>query len=312
MSRTTLTLATQRRFAAGVIESLPDGMSEERALWWLNNKAKLKKALGGALIRSDIGWLDQLIQAENDAHRAFFGQTFDLSQFAETLERYGEERVDRWAKLLFEPHFLPKWQFSADAKIRGWKVKPEAWFWEKVAAGNIKRRNAAGELETVEEVGFDGVTLLIDTRCKPHYSDGRQMFENDGLMGGVIEALREQGKIARYDPQSSRFGISSCEWDEQIRPALEALPEFEGASFRLELASEAIAIPQIFKRMPRRKDGQTSTLVWYEEFFEGASHRLCGGNSDRGGLAYVYCSDIGGHWYGRAVRPVGVLDAWSV
>src|SRR3989344_4123814 len=162
MSRTTLKLRTQRRFAAGVIENLPDRMTEENALWWLGNMAKLKETLDEVLILSDINWLDRLVQAENEAHRVFFGQTFDLTQFCSTLEHYGEERVSQWVKNGREPHFLPKWMFQPDAKMRNWKVKPESWFWQQVAAGKIKRRNAAGELEVVEEVGFDGITLLVD------------------------------------------------------------------------------------------------------------------------------------------------------
>jgi len=315
MSRTTLSLATQRRFAAGVVASLPDTLSEEDALHWLANMGNLKETLGGVLILSEASWLDRLVQAENDAHSAFFGQTFDLAPFRVTLECYGEDRVSQWAKLGLEPHFLPKWQFLADAKVRGWKVKPEAWFWQQVANGNIRRRNAAGKLEVVTEVGLDGITVLIDTHCKPRYDGGRQMFANDeAFMGAMIESLRSEGKLAHYDsgPQSSRFGISSLEWDEQICPALEARPEFKGVTFRLELAIEANTIPQIYKRMRRRKDGQTDTRVWYEEFFEDASYRLNGGRSDGGGLARVDYYGAASTWRHRAVRPVGVLDARTV
>ncbi|HLB32539.1 MAG TPA: hypothetical protein VJL27_03225, partial [Patescibacteria group bacterium] len=127
-------------------------------------------------VESTTGWLDRLVQAEKAVHCAFFGRTFDLSQFRSTLERYGEDRVKKWAELGLEPHYLPEWTFSPDAKVRGWKVRPEPWFWEQLAAGNIKRRNAAGELETITAVGFDGATLLIDTRCNPVYDNGRQMF----------------------------------------------------------------------------------------------------------------------------------------
>ncbi|HLB95342.1 MAG TPA: hypothetical protein VJK26_00355 [Patescibacteria group bacterium] len=315
MSRNTLTIATQRRFSAGVVESLPDTISEENALYWLDNLGKLKETLVGVLILPEANWLDRLIQAENDAHRAFFGQTFDLAQFAATLEHFGEDRIGQWAKLGLEPHFFPVCLFQPDARIRGWKVKPEAWFWQQVANGAIKRRNASGELETVQEVRFDGATLLVDTRCKPLFDDGRQMFQNDEeCLGIIMKTLRVEGRVAHYDygPQESRFGASSREWDEQIRPALEACPEFEGVAFRLERVIEANAVPQIYKRMPRKKDGQTNTWVWYEEFFGGASYRLDGGYSGSGGLARVHCVDVDDHWSYGAVRPVGVLDARSV
>lgn len=260
---------------------------------------------------SSGNWLDKLVQDENDAYRAFFGQTFDLSKFQERLKYFGKDRVDQWAKLRMEPHFLPEFRFQPDTNLPGWKVKPNDWFWEHVAAGNIKRRNAAGEVVEVKKVGFDGTVVLIDTRCKPQYDKGRQMFlKDDAFLGPVINCLRTAGEIARYEygPQSSRFGISSIDWEEHIRSALQALPVFGGVSWRLELAIEANTIPQIYKQMPRREDGQTNTWVWYEEYFEVETRRLHGGNSALGGLANVndYWVDL--HWFYQAVRPLGVLD----
>ncbi|TSC96145.1 MAG: hypothetical protein CEN88_390 [Candidatus Berkelbacteria bacterium Licking1014_2] len=315
---TPLTLKTQRALSILLTEGIPDDLPEETAKYWKDHKNELharERELLFARVASD-NWLGRLIQAENDALRAFFGQTFDLSQFVEMLERFGEDRISQWAMFGLEPHFLPEWQFKPDAEIRGWKIKPEPWFWQQVAAGNIKHRNAVGELEIVKEVVFDGTTLLIDTRCKPDYNDGKQMFAKDEpFLGGLIEMLRSDGKIARYEygDQSSRFGVSSHEWDEQIRPALEVCPEFDGVTFRLELTIEANSIPQIYKRMPRKKDGQTSTWVWYEEFFEDVSARLYGGYSDYGGLARVWDScDVGRHGVYGTVRPVGVLDAQTI
>jgi len=312
MSRTTLTLKTQRRIIGRITEILPDDLSEEDALFWIGHSAQLSEGLRNVLIRSKINWLDQLVQAENNALGAFFNETFDLSQFAATLKQFGEKRVMQWAKLGLKPHFLPRIVFTHGSKFPGWKIKPESWFWQKVADGSIKRRNVAGELEIVKEVRFEGTTVLIDTRCKPAYDGGRQMFANDeGFLGGVIEALRTEGKIAHTDagPPSSRFNISSSEWDEHIRPALEARPEFEGVTFRLEQTIEANVIPQLYMWIPRKKDGRTNTWVWFEEFFEGASSRLDGGRSDYGGLADVCCYYVVNHWFSGAVRPVGVLDA---
>ena len=311
MSRTTLSLNTQRRIMARIAENLPDDLPEEDALRWVNDCAELKKGLRG-LLMPEINWLDQLVQAENDIYSAFLvrGQAIDFSQFKATLKSHGEEHISRWIQLGLEPHFLPKRQFRQDEKLRGWKVKPKKWFWQQMAACTIKRRNVAGELVTVTEAGFDGDTVLIDTRCKPAYDNGRQMFADDeAFLGGLIEDLRSRCEIARYDSgqQDSRFGVSSLEWDEQIRPALEARPEFKGVSFRLELAIEANTIPQIYGRMPRHKDGQTDTWVWYEEFFEGASCCLRGGGSGRGGLAGVGWREVRSHWDGGAVRPLGVV-----
>ncbi len=313
MSRTPLTAKTAVNLACNLGKVVPKlGLTEEEATHWNTHLEKLHRSIRDVLLHGN--WLDRLVQAENDAHRAFFGKTFYLAQFAQTLERLGEDCISRWAKLGLEPHFLPKFQFQPGIELPGWRVRPQEWFWQQVAAGNIKRRNAAGKLETVKEVGFDGTTVLIDARCKPMYDGGRQMFANDEcFLGELIEKLRAEGKIAPYEygPQS-RFGISSREWDEQICPALEARPEFKDVRFRLELAIEANTIPLIYNGMPRREDGQTDIRVGYEEFFEDELSRLCGGFSDDGGLAFVRCIGVDYRWHRQAVRPLGVLDARSV
>lgn len=313
MTRTPLTAVTAVTLSGNLAKAVPSDLPEEDAAYWNGNLGELHAEIGRVLRRSETNWLDLLVKAENDAHRVFFGRTFDeIAQFRNTLEHYGEERVGQWADLGLQPHFLPKLALTQGSKFRGWKVKPEKWFWQQVAAETIKRRNTTGDLEVVKEVGFDGTTLLIDTRCKPVYDGGRQSYGSvpDVLLGTLIETLRAEGKIARYEygEQSSRFGVSSREWDKHVRPALESLPVFEGVAFRLEMAIEANCIPQIYKRMPRKKDGQTNTWVWYEEFIEGESRRLHGGNSDDGGRANVYGHGVGDHWSNGAVRPLGVLD----
>ena len=129
-----------------------------------------------------------------------------------------------------------------------------------------------------------------------------------------IENLRAEGKVAHYDygPQSSRFGVSFLEWDEHIRPALEARPEFEGVTFRLESVIEASFLSQACQQMPRRGDGQTNTWVWYRGYYEDATCRLVGGDFAFGGLADVCYYSVVHHSNGGAVRPVGVLDARTV
>lgn len=317
VSRTPLTVGTAVTLAGNLAKGVTSNLPEEDGQYWNRHIDELHTRMREVLFRTferERSWIDRLVKAENNAHRAFFGQTFDPAQFTATLERFGEDRVGQWAKLGLEPHFFPREAvFSADAKIRGWRVKPRSWFWEEVFTGGIKRRNAAGDLETVSEVRFDGVTLLVDVRCKPPYDGGRQMFVNDiDYLGALICVLRMRGKIDDYGSQSSRFGISPCEWDEQVRPALEARPEFEGVTFRLELVLEANVIPQLYSRMPRRRDGQTNTWVWYEEFMGDTSCRLIGGSSAHGGLADLHGGSPSDHCGSYAVRPVGVLDARAI
>ncbi len=253
-------------------------------------------------------WLEKILAQERACHLAFFGQEFDLTKFADTLRKYGESKIRFWTKLLLEPHFLPEVVMSQDASFKGWKVKPESRYYEKAAGGKIFR-NINGQLVVDKEpFKLEGITVLIDTRLKPRYNDGKQMYENDNLLGPIIEKLRKNGSITKYEygSQSSRFGTSADnEWGERIKPAF---AEFLSVSrVLLEPAIVANIIPQLYPYMPRKDDGNTDTWVWYEEYFEGRDRRLGGGYSGLGGLAHVHWHYSGGHWRSRSLRPLAVL-----
>jgi len=255
-------------------------------------------------------WLETILDRERKDHQNFFGQEFDLTNFRVTLEKYGAKAISQWQKLGTEPHFLPEATMSRDANFRRWKVKPENWYYEQVAAGKILRRQPDGSLVPDKEAfKLEGITVLIDARLKPHYKDGKQMFENDNLLGPIIEELREKRKIARYEycPQSSRFGVSADEWEDQIKPALAEFLGVEVPQIRLERAIEANVIPQLYPHMPRENDGATNVWVWYEECFGDASFRFDGGFSEYGGLSSVSFDSAVSHWHTQAVRPLVVL-----
>jgi hypothetical protein len=138
------------------------------------------------------------------------------------------------------------------------------------------------------------------------------MFKDDNLLGPIIERLRQEGKIAKYEygTPASRFGVSGDdEWEDQIRPALAEFLGIKVARVRLERAIESNIIPQLYSYLPRQRDGETDTWVWYEEYFEDGSYRLYGGSSDFGGLSRVYCLWAGSHWFYRAFRPLVVLGS---
>lgn len=297
----------------------PSGIGRQEAQRWISQPDASKNAIA-YLLKLDpvealrrlrnVNWIEELVLSENAAHEAFFGCSRDLSFFKEVLDGFGEERVRQWRNLGLEPHYWPNAVFAKDAVFPGWEVRPNNWSYEQVAAGNIKRRNTAGNLSAITQVAFPGAVLLVDTRLKPSYNGGEQMFDNDKqFLGKEIERLRKEGKMDRYEygPQTSRFGISSREWDEHLCPALAARPEFEGITWMFEPYIVANVVPQLYPHMLRVKDGQTDTWVWYEEYFGGESRRLDGGYSGRGGLAYVDCRGVGIRWSGRAVRPLGVL-----
>jgi hypothetical protein len=252
-----------------------------------------------------------MIQAENKAHMAFFGQTFDLSLMRRTLVSYGQAKIAQWQKLGLEVHFLPKITLTQDAPLDAWKIRPKDWYWQQLAARSLLLWDSQRQcLTKVRDVGLEGIVVLIDTRKKPNYTDGKQMFARDrDYMGHVIERLRKEGKLTRYDygPQTSRFGISPNEWENHLKAALAGHLGLEPNQLRLETAIEANIIPQLYTSIPRKDDGNTDTWCWYDEYLHDASFRLIGGDADGGGLTDVSCGCSGDRWRSGAVRPLGVL-----
>jgi len=253
-------------------------------------------------------WIESMIQAENVLHMAFFGQTYDLSKMREVLAQHGLSKITFWKQVGLEVHFLPSMAISKDMPLDAWKVRPEQWFWDMADARRLFYLRD-GNLVIDTTVALHGIVVLIDTRKKPDYNDGKQKFARDGFMGAVIGQLRKEGKLAHYQygPQTSRFGISPNEWEEHLKVAWAEGLGLEPSQLRLETTIEANMIPQIFTNMPRKNDGQTNTWCWYDEYLDNASSRLVGGGSVCGGLASVYYGDSGYRWGNDAVRPLGVL-----
>lgn len=300
-------VAEVKRLVANLLER--EGYSKEQGQRIIRRAGELSICLAELFDRLAQGWLDEILDRERKAHRDFFGQRFSLKSFRETLEKYGSEKISEWQRLGLEPHFLPEIAMPRDAAFPGWKVKPEDWYYNEVAAGKILRQQPGGSLIPEKEVKLEGITVLVDTRLKPPFNNGKQMFENDNLLGPIIERLRKEGKIARYDyDKSSRFGVSADEWEEHIKPEIAKLLGLKVSQVRLERAIEGNIIPQLYPDMPRHKDGKTNVWVWYEEYLGDRGSRLFGGFSSYGGLAYVdyyYSSDF--RWDRRGFRPLAVL-----
>jgi len=271
--------------------------------------AENKQVTAGIKKEASVDWLTKILTAERRAHRAFFGGVFDLTEFANTLKKYGRKKVRFWRSLGLEPHFLPRMSMLAGNDYDGWKIKPEEWFFKKQVEGKLFR-NVGGELKKILTLELEGITVLIDTRLKPVYDNGRQMWENDNLLGEIIESARKSGRIEKYEngQQSSRFGVSANEWEVAIRPALAAKLGLEINQVRLETTTERNAIPQIYPHMPRKDDGKTDTSVWVEENLESRDYRLNGGNSVHGGLARVGYFGAGHHWSSGSFRSLAVLS----
>jgi hypothetical protein len=255
-----------------------------------------------------VDWITDILIRECQCHRDFFGREFNLAEFEKTLRSYGRKKIRMWQKLGLEPHFLPEVSMMAGDDYPGWQVKPEQWFFKKQLEGKMFL-NIGGQLTKITTIELAGVSVLVDTRLKPNYDNGEQVYENDNLLGSIIKQLRKEKKIAWYDygQQASRFGVSSDEWESGIKPALARKLDLNTNQLRLELAIEANVVPQLYPHMSRKNDGKTNTWAWYEEFFEDRAGRLFGGGSDGGGLENVDHGDADSHWVSRSFRSLAVL-----
>jgi hypothetical protein len=261
-------------------------------------------------------WLRETLEREGQSHRDFFGQEFDLSDFERILNEYGQERIREWQRLGLEPHFLPDLYLAQNDSYPNWKVRLEKWYHDKSVEGKILR-SINGRLQADKEAfKLEGIVVLIDTRLKPAYADGKQVYENDNLLGPIIEELRKEGTIAafEYGSQSSRFGLSSSEWEGYVKSRLAEKLDLRSDQLRLERAIEANIIPQLYPHMPRKDDSRTNTWIWYEEYFGSDNRRLHGGITGHGApvlLAFVCCRWPGDspdrHWQCRSLRPLAVL-----
>lgn len=255
--------------------------------------------------------IGNIVLQEQRAHQRFFGRMFDLVGFREILREYTLEKMKWLGELGLEFHFLPFVHMEYGASFPGWKKKPARWYYEQMRHGTVVRYQSDGDpyVDRAAET-LEGRTVLIDTRLKPPYKDGKQVFRKDNLLGPIIERLRRGGKIARYNPspQSSRFNVLSQGWILHIRPALARMLEVDIGQVRLERAIEANVIPQLYPRMARGSDGETNSWMWYEERFQGTARQLghfAGGSSDYGGLAGIAWGGDG--WRRAAFRPLVVL-----
>ena len=76
----------------------------------------------GVSSKAEGDWLEKILARERACHLAFFGQEFDLTDFADTLKKYGESKIKFWQKPEMEPAFLPEVAMPQDANFRGWKL----------------------------------------------------------------------------------------------------------------------------------------------------------------------------------------------
>jgi hypothetical protein len=256
-------------------------------------------------------WIEELLASE----QARFGSQFDLSPARNIIAQYTSEQVARWQAMKQQVCILPQMVLTPETNLARWDTKPNDWYWEQLAAGNLFVPDDKGELTKLTECRFGGIVALVDTRKKPDYKDGLQMFAKDrDFLGNILAKLRKEAKIRAYKAErpGSRFGVSPDEIDARILGELAKLLGLEANQVRLETAIEMNLLPQLYTEMARAKDGTTNTWVWLHERFESAADRLGGGHSGYGGLAGVGWGDASDGSGRLAFRPLGVLGTWTL
>ena len=257
-------------------------------------------------------WLDRLVARETAVHE-LRATNWKRELFVETAKGYGREQIEKWErKFLLRFSALPIVDLTQNTDLGWWRFKPNSWYYEQMAAGRIGRFIDSRFQPDHEACQLHGEIVLIDTRLKPPYQDKKQMWrEDDFFCGRVIKELRLSRSIPlfNYGSQESRFNVDADQdWQNHLRIALAELLGLDPNCIRLERAIEGNTIPQFYPHLHRTQDGNTSTLVWYEEhYFDGVFSRLHGGDSGYGGLTYVDRCLSGERWANRSFRPLGVL-----
>lgn len=240
----------------------------------------------------------------------------DEQCFTRALESVGEDFVKRIEEIGLAIIYLPGRTLSRKTtsdKLPGYVNPLNEFYWNSLEGGRLllPRGDKFVTTKTAQPGRKKGQVLVIDTRCKPSYTDGSQMWFADTFLGGTIEGLRKAGTIPTMNwcSADSRFGVSAIEYETIVAAALNADERFARKIHWVgaELACQWSVIDQIYTEYPRANDGTTSGWIILRERFSGGSDCLIGGNSGSGGLSYVGYGNAGDHWNSGSGRPLGVL-----
>jgi hypothetical protein len=236
---------------------------------------KVEKVLGEAQKEQrktpeSLAEFRELLEREAEKLREFFGYDIEVPSLPDEIT---PERYEKWKEMGFELHYLPDEELSEERELPGWKKKPNDWFYDKLKAKEIPDDSAR----------LPAAWVLADTREKPQYEGGEQMYKDD-VLAEALEDLRKSKVITDFEVTGSRFRIS---WDELHKPEVK------------KAIAEALDVPEESLRLPRAiewnylgnayhpKWGETDTWEWFEDSYQKGSRRLCGGYSWSGGLSCV-------------------------
>jgi len=235
----------------------------------------------------------ELINREQEKLREFFGYDIDVPPVPDEIT---PEKYEQWKELGFELHYLPEEDLTKDRDLPGWKKKPGELFFNQISDGKLSS----------DSTKLAGSWVLIDSRAKPQYDDGKQIYENDDQIGDALGKLRQQGLIENYKETGSRFNIS---WDElnktEMKEALAEILNTDPQNLRLPRAVEWNYLGNAFYE----HWGETSIWEWLEDEYDKGQERLYGGGSGNGGLSGVDWHSPDGRDGGLGFRPLVVFSS---
>jgi hypothetical protein len=253
-----------------------------------------KRLSQGAVSMEGREAFESVRERERESLKAFFGEDVDVPDVPSEVT---PEQYEQWKQMGMEMHYVPLKDMTEDKNYPGWKKKPTS---------NINLFNAIKDTKNklvADTLKLPGAWVVVDTREKPQYQSGNQMYANDPFKD-VIEELRKQ-KVISGGKAGSRFEIS---WDELHKPEVKAkLAEILG------IAPDNLRLPRAIEmnflgNAHYQKWGDTNTWEWFEDSYQG-SRRLLGGDSDYGGLSYVDWGVSGHRLVSSGFRPLIVFPA---
>ncbi|HEU0050600.1 MAG TPA: hypothetical protein VFQ60_00900 [Patescibacteria group bacterium] len=235
----------------------------------------------------------EIISRESQALRRFFGKEIPVPAIPKQATR---ERILEWRQLGFELHYLPPISLAEikrdpEGKILevkpidfpGWKKKPGARYTPDHDGIDFFHDVEFGYLDP-SALELPGAWILVDTREKPNYDHGEQMYANDPF-APALEELRKEKIVKDFKIKGSRFNLSYWELEKT-----EVLQAFADALNLRTISGLTIGIPRAIEfnilgniHYPQWGKGNTN-----ESFSDrGASGCLRGGRSNFGGLSYI-------------------------
>ena len=197
------------------------------------------------------------------------------------------DKVKRWESMGLKLHFLPEEDMKDKTHLKNWKKQPD-----------YKTYVDATKLPA-DVMTLKGGWVLVDTRQKPEYANGDQMYQND-FLAPVLEALNKQGVIKQrktdgtaLDPKS-RFGLSPEELEKpEVIAAFAKAYGVKPEQITIQREIEFNVLGNMYH--PEWGEAPSNCSEWFGDPYDAGLRRLYGGRSDSGGLPYV-------NWFTRASR----------